>query len=84
MVVAVLLFFMPGRIGLMVALSLPVSLLATLGLMPSFGLTLNSMTILALIISMGMLVDNSVVISEEYIRRRQMGAIPGCSGGYSP
>ncbi len=73
-VVGVLLFFMPGRIGLMVALSLPVSLLATLGLMPSFGLTLNSITILALIISMGMLVDNSVVISEEYIRRRQMGA----------
>jgi multidrug efflux pump subunit AcrB len=73
-VVAVLLFFMPGRVGGMAAMSLPVSLLATLGLMPSFGLTLNSITILALIISMGMLVDNSVVISEEYIRRRQLGA----------
>lgn len=73
-VVAVLLFFMPGRIGLMVAISLPVSLMATLGLMPSFGLTLNSITILALIISMGMLVDNSIVISEEYIRRRSLGA----------
>jgi multidrug efflux pump subunit AcrB len=72
-VVSVLLFFMPGRIGLMVALSLPISLLATLGLMPSFGLTLNSITILSLIIAMGMLVDNSVVISEEYMRRRQMG-----------
>jgi multidrug efflux pump subunit AcrB len=73
-VVCVLLFFMPGRIGLMVAISLPISLLATLGLMPSFGLTLNSITILALIIAMGMLVDNSVVISEEYLRRRQEGA----------
>ncbi|MCM2349160.1 MAG: efflux RND transporter permease subunit [Bacteriovoracaceae bacterium] len=73
-VVSVLLFFMPGRIGMMVALSLPVSLMATLGLMPTFGLTLNSITILALIIAMGMLVDNSVVVSEEYIRRRQLGA----------
>lgn len=73
-VVAVLLFFMPGRIGFMVALSLPVSLLATLGIMPYFGLTLNSITILSLIIAMGMLVDNSIVISEEYIRRRQLGA----------
>lgn len=72
-VVAVLLFFMPGRIGIMVATSLPVSLLATLGIMPSFGMTLNSITILALIIAMGMLVDNSVVISEEWIRRRQLG-----------
>lgn len=73
-VISVLLFFMPGRIGMMVALSLPVSLMAAMGLMPSFGLTLNSITILALIIAMGMLVDNSVVVSEEYIRRRQLGA----------
>ncbi|MFP5386697.1 MAG: efflux RND transporter permease subunit [Bacteriovoracia bacterium] len=72
-VISVLLFFMHGRIGVMVALSLPIALMATLGLMPTFGLTLNSITILALIIAMGMLVDNSVVIGEEYIRRRQMG-----------
>ena len=73
-VVAVLLFFMPGRIGMMVALSLPVSLMATIGIMPTFGLSLNSITILSLIIAMGMLVDNSVVIAEEYIRRRQLGS----------
>jgi multidrug efflux pump subunit AcrB len=73
-VITVLMLFMPGRLGMMVAISLPVSLLATLGIMPSFNLTLNSMTILALIIAMGMLVDNSIVISEEYIRRRQEGA----------
>lgn len=73
-VISVLLFFMHGRIGVMVAMSLPISLMATLGIMPSFGLTLNSITILALIIAMGMLVDNSVVIGEEYIRRRQLGS----------
>jgi multidrug efflux pump subunit AcrB len=72
-VLTVLLFFMPGRVGVVVAMSLPISLLATLGLMPAFGLTLNSITVLALIIAMGMLVDNSVVISEEYLRRRRMG-----------
>lgn len=73
-VVAVLMFFMPGRIGIMVAISLPISLMATIGLMPSFGLTLNSITILALIIAMGMLVDNSVVIADEYMRRRKLGS----------
>lgn len=73
-VIAVLLFFMPGRVGAMVAVSLPVSLMATIGMMPSFGLTLNSITILALIIAMGMLVDNSVVISDEYLRRRKLGS----------
>src|SRR5690606_29396461 len=64
---------MPGRVGIMVAISLPVILLATLGIMPYFDLTLNSITILALIIALGMLVDNSVVITEEYLRRRQLG-----------
>jgi multidrug efflux pump subunit AcrB len=73
-VIGVLMFFMQGRIGLMVALSLPVSLLATLGIMPSFGLSLNSITILSLIISMGMLVDNSIVVADEYIRRRHLGS----------
>ncbi len=72
-VIVVLMFFMPGRIGLMVAISLPTSLFAAVGLMPSFGLTFNSISILALIIAMGMLVDNAVVISEEYIRRREEG-----------
>lgn len=73
-VIAVLLLFMPGRIGALVAVSLPVILMATIGLMPYMGLTLNSITILALIIAMGMLVDNSIVIAEEWIRRRQGGA----------
>lgn len=72
-VIVVLMFFMPGRIGLMVAISLPTSLFAAVGMMPSFGFTFNSISILALIIAMGMLVDNAVVISEEYIRRREEG-----------
>lgn len=73
-VVAVLLFFMPGRLGVTVAISLPVILLSAIGLMPYFDLTLNSISILALIIAMGMLVDNAIVITEEYIRRRELGS----------
>lgn len=73
-VVAVLLFFMPGRLGVTVAIALPVILLSAIGLMPYFDLTLNSISILALIIAMGMLVDNAIVITEEYIRRRELGS----------
>ncbi len=73
-VVAVLLFFMPGRLGVTVAISLPVILLSAIGIMPYFDLTLNSISILALIIAMGMLVDNAIVITEEYIRRRELGS----------
>lgn len=73
LVVVFLLIFLPGRIGLMASLSLPLAVMATLGLMPAFGMNLNTITILALVIALGMMVDNSVVIAENYTRLRQEG-----------
>jgi multidrug efflux pump subunit AcrB len=76
LVILFLFIFLPGRVGLMASLSLPLAILATIGLMPSFGMTLNAITILALVIAIGMLVDNSVVISENYTRLRIEGDDP--------
>ncbi len=36
--------------------------------MPVFGMNLDAITILALVIALGMMVDNSVVISENFVR----------------
>jgi multidrug efflux pump subunit AcrB len=76
LVIVFLFIFLPGRIGLMAAISLPLAIMATVGLMPSFGMTLNAITILALVIAIGMLVDNSVVISENFTRLRIDGMEP--------
>jgi multidrug efflux pump subunit AcrB len=48
------------------------------GLMPSFGLNLDSISILAFIIAMGNLVDNSIVISDNFVdlRRKGMEIVP--------
>jgi len=73
LVLILLFLFLPGRIGFVTALSLPLAVFATLGLMLTSGLTLNTITILALVISLGMLVDNAVVISENYVRLRREG-----------
>lgn len=73
LVVFFLLIFLPGRIGIVASLSLPIAVMGTFGMMPSMGMNLNSITILALVIALGMLVDNSVVISENYTRLRQEG-----------
>ncbi|SMF22116.1 efflux RND transporter permease subunit [Pseudobacteriovorax antillogorgiicola] len=73
LVVVFLLIFLPGRVGIMASLSLPIAVLATFGFMPVFGMNLNAITILALVIALGMLVDNSVVISENYARLRKDG-----------
>ncbi len=63
-----LLIFLPGRTGLMASLSLPLAVFSTFGYIATTGSSLNTMTILAIIIAIGMLVDNSVVISENFLR----------------
>ncbi len=68
LVIIFLFIFLPGRIGLLASMSLPLAVMGTVGLMPAFGMTLNAITILALVIALGMLVDNSVVISENFSR----------------
>lgn len=73
LVVVFLLLFLPGRVGIVASLSLPIAVMATFGLMPVMDMNLNTITILALVIALGMLVDNSVVISENYTRLRQEG-----------
>lgn len=73
LVIVFLFIFLPGKIGIMASLSLPLAILGTLGIMPAFGMNLNTITVLALVIALGMLVDNSVVISENFTRLRQNG-----------
>jgi multidrug efflux pump subunit AcrB len=73
LVVIFLQIFMPGRVGVMTALSLPLALAATLGYMQMIGMSLNTITIIALVIAIGMLVDNAVVISENFTRLRNEG-----------
>lgn len=73
LVVVFLIIFLPGRSGIMAALSLPLTVLAIFAYMNMNGLTLNTITILAMVISIGMLVDNSVVISENFKRLTEDG-----------
>ena len=73
LVLIILLLFLPGSLGLVTALSLPLAVLGALALMPIMGVNFNNITMLALVISIGMLVDNSVVVSENYARLRGNG-----------
>ena len=68
LVVFFLFLFLPGKVGIVASLSLPLAVLGTIGFMPVFGMNLDAITILALVIALGMMVDNSVVISENFVR----------------
>lgn len=65
----------PGPI-LIVALTIPVSLLGTICAMRFSGFNLNLMTLGGLAIGTGLLVDNAIVVIESIYRRRSSGDSP--------
>lgn len=58
---------------LVIAISIPVSVIATFFIMFNAGITLNLMTLGGLALGIGMLVDNSIVVLENIYRFRQLG-----------
>jgi multidrug efflux pump subunit AcrB len=76
LVMVFLFIFLPGKIGLVASMSLPLAMMGTLGVMPVFGMNIDAITVLALVIALGMMVDNSVVISENFTRLRLEGLNP--------
>ena len=76
LVLFILLLCLPGWLGIATAFSLPFSILATIALIASMGVTFNIITTCAFIICIGMLVDNSIVISENYAQLRSRNIAP--------
>ena len=71
-----LIFLRNFRSTVIVALAIPVSILATFNLMYFMDLSLNIMTLGGLALGAGMLVDNAIVVIENIFRRRQLGDSP--------
>jgi len=67
------LFLHDLRSTLIVALSMPYSIISTFMLMQIAGFTMNMMTMMGLSTSVGILVSNSVVILENIFRHKDMG-----------
>ena len=63
-VVAILLFFIGFKNGLLIGSGLVFSIFATLIVMLAGGIALQRMSLAAIIIAMGMLVDNAIVVSD--------------------
>ncbi len=70
--VLVLLFFLHNlRSTIVIALSIPISVIATFALLYFGGFTLNLMTLGGLALGVGMMVDSSVVVLENIFRRHE-------------
>ncbi len=71
-----LMFLHEIRSTLIVAITMPVSLICTFGIMRLFGYTLNNPTLLALGTSVGTLVTNSIVVIEDIFVKLGEGMEP--------
>jgi HAE1 family hydrophobic/amphiphilic exporter-1 len=72
--VLVLFFFLRNiRSSVIVALSIPISIVVTFAVMDQAGLTLNMISMAGLALAVGLLVDNSIVVLESIFRHREMG-----------
>lgn len=67
------LFLRDARYPVAIALSIPISVIATFALLDAVGVSLNIMTLGGLALGVGMLVDNSIVVLENIFRLRHAG-----------
>lgn len=65
------LFLRNGSSTFIIALAIPISVIATFGVLFFGGMTLNQMTFGGLALGIGMMVDNGIVVLENIVRQRE-------------
>ncbi|TBW57972.1 efflux RND transporter permease subunit [Marinobacter halodurans] len=73
-VLAVVILFLGVRTGLIVGSIIPTVMLVTLAVMGFMDMTLQRMSLATLVIALGLLVDNAIVIAEDFKTRLEGGA----------
>lgn len=68
-VILVVVILMPRRVAEVSALTIPITIFTSIGLFFIFGMELNTVTLAALIVTLGMVVDDSVVIIDNYMEK---------------
>ena len=72
-VILVTIVLLPFRVALVSAVAIPVTISATFGLLNAFGIELHQVSIAALIVVLGMVVDDAIVIADNYIELLDQG-----------
>ncbi len=66
-VILVTLLLLPMRVSLIAALAIPTTMLTTIAVMNAIGLQLHQVSIAALIVVLGIVVDDAIVIADNYV-----------------
>ncbi|PRY53072.1 multidrug efflux pump subunit AcrB [Arcticibacter pallidicorallinus] len=66
-VVIVVILLLPFRIATVAAMAIPMTIAITFALMHAFGIELHQVSLAALIVVLGMVVDDAIVIADNYV-----------------
>ncbi|GAT63756.1 efflux RND transporter permease subunit [Paludibacter jiangxiensis] len=69
-VVLVVMLLLPRRVASIAGLTVPISVMITLGFLYFFGVELNTVSLAGLILVLGMIVDNSIVVIDNYVDKK--------------
>ena len=72
-VILVTLILLPRRVAFVAAATIPISILMTIGFMWVAGMDLQTVSLAGLIIVLGMVVDNAIVIIDNYVEKLDNG-----------
>ena len=73
-ILAVIFFLRDIRSPLIIAISIPVSVVITLLFFHLLGLSINTISLSGLILGVGMMVDNTIIVIDNILQHRQRGA----------
>ena len=72
-VVIVVMLLLPMKVALVAASTIPITIFTSLGLFHAFGIELNTVTLAALIVTLGIIVDDSIIIIDNYLEQLGQG-----------
>jgi multidrug efflux pump subunit AcrB len=75
-VILVMMILLPLRVALVAALAIPITIMITFACLDFFRINLQQMTLAGLIVVLGMVVDNAIVIVDDYIERLDQAVSP--------
>jgi multidrug efflux pump subunit AcrB len=75
-VILVTLLLLPWQVALVAASTIPISILITLGIMWMTGSALQTVSLAGLVIVLGMVVDNAIVVIDNYVEKLDNGISP--------
>lgn len=74
--VIVVVLLLPFRVAAVASVAAPISFIITFGIMSMFGIDLHQVSLAALVIVLGMVIDNAIVIVDNYVEKLDEGVQP--------